>query len=162
MSVCFFFCYAIYAWPVSLLKELEKWIRNFLWSGDIYTRKMVTVAWKKVCSDYVEGGLGIKSLICLNEATNLKLCWEMLQSHEQWAKLLRSRVLRGNHCITHHILSSIWSGIKNEYFTIVENSNWLIGNGLQVNFWTDSWCGVVLADHYQVSDDVLSWLPSKV
>lgn len=37
-------------------------------------KKMVTVAWKKVCSDYDEGGLGIRSLVCLNAASNLKTC----------------------------------------------------------------------------------------
>jgi mannosylglycoprotein endo-beta-mannosidase len=38
---------SIYSWPVSLLKELEKCIRNFIWSGDIATRKLVTISWKK-------------------------------------------------------------------------------------------------------------------
>jgi len=113
----------IYSWPISLIKDIEKWIKKFIWSGDITKRKMLTVAWKRVCSDYDEGGLGIKSLICLNEATNLKLCWELLHSEEQWANLLRSRTLRGNHYINHPIFSSIWSGIKHEYSTIREISN---------------------------------------
>lgn len=26
---------AIYSWPISLLKTIQKWIRNFLWSGEI-------------------------------------------------------------------------------------------------------------------------------
>lgn len=60
--------------PTSLLREIEKWIKNFIWSGDINKRKLVTIAWKKVCVDTQEGGLGIRSLICLNHATNLKLC----------------------------------------------------------------------------------------
>jgi len=64
---------SIYSWPTSLLRENEKWIKNFIWSGDINKRKMVTFAWKKVCVDYDEGGLGIRSLIKLNEATNLKM-----------------------------------------------------------------------------------------
>jgi hypothetical protein len=39
---------SIYSRPVSLLRSLEKWIKNFIWSGDIKQRKLVTVAWKKV------------------------------------------------------------------------------------------------------------------
>ena len=74
---------------------------------------MVTVAWKKVCVDLDERGLGIRSLINLNEETNLKLCWEVMQSQEQWSCLLRSRVIRKSTCISHHIFSSIWSEIKN-------------------------------------------------
>jgi len=50
----------VYSWPVSLLKEIERWIKNFIWSGDIYKKKMVTVAWKKVCSYLDEGGLGLR------------------------------------------------------------------------------------------------------
>jgi hypothetical protein len=53
----------IYSWPVSLIKDIERCIRNFIWSGDSSKRKMVIVAWKKVCSEFEEGCLGVKSLI---------------------------------------------------------------------------------------------------
>jgi len=65
---------SIYSWPTKFLRDMERWIKNFIWSGDINQRKLITVAWKKVCVDYEEGGLGTKSLICLNEASNLKMC----------------------------------------------------------------------------------------
>jgi hypothetical protein len=84
---------SVYAWPVSLLKSIETWARNFIWSGDISKRKLVTVSWKKVCMPYSEGGLGLRSLISLNEASNLKLCWELLHSDESWATILCSRVI---------------------------------------------------------------------
>jgi hypothetical protein len=32
-------------------------------NGDISKKKMVIVAWKKVCVDYEERGLGVKSLV---------------------------------------------------------------------------------------------------
>jgi mannosylglycoprotein endo-beta-mannosidase len=38
---------SIYSWPVSLLKEIEKCIRNFIWNGDTKKRKLVTISWKK-------------------------------------------------------------------------------------------------------------------
>lgn len=113
----------VYSWPTRLLKDLEKWIKNFIWSGDLNKRKLVTVAWKKVGAPYEEGGLNLRSLISLNEATNPKLCWEFLHFEEQWASILRGRVLRGT-CIKHHIFSSIWSGIKSEFSTVMENSTW--------------------------------------
>nr|ABN09154.1 RNA-directed DNA polymerase (Reverse transcriptase) [Medicago truncatula] len=70
----------IYDWPSFLLKELETCFRNFIWSGDITKRKLVTVAWKKLCKPQSQGGLGIRSLSQLNAAGNLKLCWDMLHS----------------------------------------------------------------------------------
>jgi len=72
----------VYSWPISILKDIERWIKNFIWSGDTEKRKLITVSWKKNCSEFDEGDLSIKSLICLNEATNLKFCWGMLQSEE--------------------------------------------------------------------------------
>ncbi|XP_042483246.1 uncharacterized protein LOC122063610 [Macadamia integrifolia] len=35
--------FSIYWWPESVIKTVERWIRNFLWSGDIYTVKKITV-----------------------------------------------------------------------------------------------------------------------
>lgn len=39
----------IYFWPVALIKESERWIMNFIWSGDVMQRKLVTVSWAKCC-----------------------------------------------------------------------------------------------------------------
>jgi hypothetical protein len=60
-----------------------------------------------------EGGLGLRSLISINEAANLKLCWEFLNANEDWAQILKSRVLRGQKAINHHILSSLWRVVLN-------------------------------------------------
>jgi hypothetical protein len=43
---------SLYSWPAALIKDLEKHIRNFIWSGDIDKRKIVTVSWKKMCLPY--------------------------------------------------------------------------------------------------------------
>jgi len=68
---------SIYSWPISLLKEIETWCRNFVWSGDCSKRKLVTVSWSKICRPLEEGGLGLRSLTKLNEAANLQLGWEL-------------------------------------------------------------------------------------
>ncbi|KAI5415123.1 hypothetical protein KIW84_040542 [Lathyrus oleraceus] len=38
----------IYAWPLSLIKELNKCIQNFLWSGDLNNMKLVTMVWSTI------------------------------------------------------------------------------------------------------------------
>jgi len=43
--------------------------------------------------------------------------------------------------INYHIFSSIWSSIKNEYNVCINNSSWLLGNGDDIIFRTDPWCG---------------------
>ena len=36
-------CISIYDWPVKLIKDVERWMRNFIWSGDVNQRKLVVV-----------------------------------------------------------------------------------------------------------------------
>jgi len=49
------------------LKDLEAAIRNFIWSGDIHKRKLVIVSWKKLCKPSAQGGIGVRSLITINQ-----------------------------------------------------------------------------------------------
>lgn len=114
---------SVYSWPISLINKIEGACKNFIWNGNSNQRKMVMIAWKKVCQPKASGGLGIRFLICLNETDNLKLCWEFLNSNEYWATILRSKVLRQNRVICHHISSIIWSGIKVEFQKVIDNSN---------------------------------------
>jgi hypothetical protein len=75
-------------------------IKKIIWIRDISKRNMVIME-----------NLGIKYLICLNEATNLKFCWYLMKSEEKWALLLGSIAIIGVQCIHHHIFSLIWSSI---------------------------------------------------
>jgi hypothetical protein len=87
---------SIYSWPESLLKDIEKCMRNFIWNGDIEKRKLVTLSWKNLCKRFNKGGLSIRSLSKLNKAANLKLCWSLMNSQSSWARLLKDRVFRNN------------------------------------------------------------------
>jgi ribonuclease HI len=153
---------SVYSWPVSLLKDLEKCIRNFIWSGDIEKRKLVTISWHKMCRPLAQGGLNLRSLTSLNTATNLKLCWSLFNDDSSWAKLLRDRVFRKRNIIQHHIFSSIWSSIKEEFAVIRENSVWILGNGRDINFWQDSWCGKPLVEQLHIPHQIGQSLSSTV
>jgi hypothetical protein len=153
---------SIYSWPKKLLNDIELWTRNFIWSGDVSKRKLVTVSWKKSCKPLSEGGLGIRSLSILNESTNIKLCWDLLNSKEDWALLLRSKVIRGRRVISHHIFSSIWSSIKNEFSNVQTNCGWQLGNGEDINFWLDNWCGVSIASQLNIPPHLHGNLTAKV
>jgi hypothetical protein len=153
---------SIYSWPDSLLTDIEKSMRNFIWSGDIDKRKLVTVSWKNLCKPFIKGGLGIRSLSKLNKASNLKLCWSILNSQCSWARLLKDRVFRNNRPIQHHIFSSIWSSVKEEISVMMENSIWIIGNGEKINFWNDNWCGTSLSDLYNIPAQTRLLLTSTV
>lgn len=89
------------------------------------------------------GGVCIRSLIHLNVASNLKLCWELINSYEDW-------VLRPSGKLNHHIASSIWNGIKPEYTIIMDYSCWTLGDGAGIKFWKDAWCDDPLVNELDV------------
>jgi hypothetical protein len=120
--------YSIYLWPAALLKKVDAWIRNFIWSGDISTQKVCTVGWKSVCRPLASGGLGIRSVASINESLILKLGWSFMASSDQGARLCRCRFLRNNSPISYYIKSSVWADIKRYMVTVFENSVWTIGD----------------------------------
>lgn len=67
------YSFQVSAWPISLLKKIDAWIRNFIWSGDVSIRKLVIVSRDKVCSPFDEGGFDIRPIRAINEASTLKL-----------------------------------------------------------------------------------------
>jgi hypothetical protein len=140
------YSFHIYLWPAALLKKVDAWIRNFIWSGDISTRKICTVGWKLVCRPIASGGLGIRSVASINESLILKLGWSLMASSDQWARLCRCRFLRNNSPVSYHIKSSIWAGIKRYMVTVSDNSVWTIGDGTRIFYWTDNWLGVPLLE----------------
>jgi len=138
------------------------WMRNFIWSGDVNQRKLATVPWKKVCSPLKEGGLGIRSLSNINEGANLKLCWELCNSNHHWAQFLRCRVLKNRKPINYHLFSSIWSSIKHKFPDIKSNSFWNLGNGQDINFWLNNWCGAPLSETLQIPHNLHDSLTASV
>jgi hypothetical protein len=52
------------------------------------------------------------------EAADPKLCWELVTSDNQWIDLLEARVMRSHSPISYHIGSSIWTGIKGNFFVL--------------------------------------------
>ncbi|XP_019447270.1 PREDICTED: uncharacterized protein LOC109350495 [Lupinus angustifolius] len=146
------YSFKIYAWPTSLLKHIDNCIRNFVWSGNIEDRKLVTVAWKNVCLPFKDGGLGLRSLKKINHAALLKLAWEMISFNHEWAIFFRDRYFK----------SSIWSAIKANWHTLHLNSVWIIGNGQKTNFWLDNWLGEPLVDTLNIPLNLHNHLKASV
>lgn len=89
------YSFQVYVWPSSLLKQLDQCIKNFIWAGDVYTKKVVMVAWHLVYPPLVEGGLGIKPFKVLNDSALLCLTWEVMASTSECAMFLKDRFFKG-------------------------------------------------------------------
>jgi hypothetical protein len=73
-----------------------------------------------------------------------------MHNESSWARLLRDRVITKRRIIQYNVYSSLWSSIKDEYDVILSNSVWLLGNGKDINFWSDSWCGRPLVEQFNI------------
>ncbi|XP_058778090.1 uncharacterized protein LOC131652281 [Vicia villosa] len=69
------------------------------------------------------------------------MTWDLRSSPEQWAVILKSRVLKYMSIIKYHIFSSIWSTVKTEWFNINHHYAWILDKVFNINVCLDSWCG---------------------
>ncbi|XP_026419520.1 uncharacterized protein LOC113315459 [Papaver somniferum] len=130
----------VYKWPKKVLKESEKIIRNFLWSGDPSVRKTLTLKWEKTCSPLSEGGLGIIELKDINKSMLMKLCWRIQNGNDECAKLFQGKFQDKNgNWIEYYTKSLIWPGIKWVVDEAFEHTRWLVGDGKNISFWKDTW-----------------------
>ncbi|CAL0327859.1 unnamed protein product [Lupinus luteus] len=156
------YSFHIYYWPTSLLKYLDNSIRNFIWSGDTKVRKLVTVAWNKVCIPTKEGGLGLRSISDMNQAAILKLAWDFKSSDLEWTTLYKQRFFKHDRMRSTYVKSSIWPGIKRVWTEINENCIWIVGNGTTISYWFDNWLGTPLVETLHIPNHLHNSLWAKV
>ncbi|XP_026451781.1 uncharacterized protein LOC113352131 [Papaver somniferum] len=104
---------AVYKWPCTVIKQVEKVIRNFIWSGDAEKLKYFTILYDDLCCSRREGGLGLKKLLDVNRAMLMKLWVSIRDSDKIWARFLREKYfnLNGN-LIDYKLGSSVFPGIR--------------------------------------------------
>ena len=144
----------MYKWHVSLFKQVEQWCRNFIWIGDILKKNIVTVNWDTIYSPLENGGLNIINLHHKNNAYLLKLAWNLAYRNRTWSFLLKARVFKSKYEFRMvYRSSSLWPGIKQFYFAILDYSSWIVGTGTFINFRNDKCCSTTsLANIAGLSD----------
>ena len=115
--------YFVYKWPVSLIKNMERFIHNFLWTGSTPTKKLTSVPWNMCRLPISEGELGIKHLSMLNEAMLSKLAWAIISGCHKLLQHFRQRFLPAN------------GQVRNQYFALSIWSSTLVA-GLAVSNWS--------------------------
>ncbi|XP_026438983.1 uncharacterized protein LOC113337535 [Papaver somniferum] len=133
---------AVYKWHASVIKVCEKIIRNFLWSGDSEVRKCKTISWKRVCTPYKEGGLGIRRLEVINRVLLMKMMWKILNSKEELALFFQAKYKDKNGQFTSKWkMSSVWPGLKWAWNALKDDVRWCVGDGTNIYVWFETWIG---------------------
>ncbi|XP_026410597.1 uncharacterized protein LOC113305812 [Papaver somniferum] len=111
----------------------EKIIRNFLWTEDPATKKLVTVKCEEVNAHISDGGLGIRRLEVVNNALLMKLTWRIMTEDEEWTRFMRDKFMnKKGEWTKSYKQSSIWSGLKWVIQDVDDGSRWMVGNGRSI------------------------------
>ena len=130
--------------PKSVLKQVERLMRRFLWTGGIEKAHGAKVSWDNVCKPKDEGGLGLKRLPLLNHILNFKHIWALLspQNHSLWAQWIYTYMLKNKSLwvVKPHAQSSwYWRKLLKLRDTVRPMIRHKIGNGYGTFLWYDNW-----------------------
>ncbi|XP_026450779.1 uncharacterized protein LOC113350890 [Papaver somniferum] len=132
---------AVYKWPCNIIKQVERAIKNILWSGDAEKCKYFTVLYDNMCCSRCEGGLGTKKLLDVNKAMLMKLWVTIRDSNKVWDRFLIAKYFKINgNLIDHKLGSSVFPGIRLVYNFLQKHTR-SIGNGANTSLFFDNWCG---------------------
>lgn len=103
--------------------------------------------WNAICKPKFMGGLSIKKTIEMNKAILAKTSWRMLQRDKGlWCHLFKKKYLKSSSLLCESYkkpltCSSTWFNICFGTSLLRQGLVWRIGNGEEVQFWTDLWFG---------------------
>lgn len=69
-------------------------MRNFLWTGNIFQKKLISVVWTKTCFPKNEGGSGIRSLQAVNAGFSTKMAWWIMTQNSLATNFFHGKYLR--------------------------------------------------------------------
>ncbi|XP_061350094.1 uncharacterized protein LOC133295304 [Gastrolobium bilobum] len=149
--------------PQVTCEEIDRKIQNFVWGSSPHSRRSHLVAWKQICMDKKNGGLGLRSMREMNSAFIMKVGFNLVAHPDAlWSKFLRAKynVEAGMTPIIHapNSSSQLWKGITRHWNIIMDHSRVQLGNGQSTMFWLDSWlpdCGPLISyagSQFSISD----------
>ncbi|GKV38927.1 hypothetical protein SLEP1_g46780 [Rubroshorea leprosula] len=148
------FYMSLYLLPNSVLEELIRIQRNFLWGGTGSNKKISWVKWEYVGRAKAKEGLGVPNLQRKNWAMLGKWWYRLGDGVESlWKRVVREKYYGGREevdittieCLR---VSKLWRDIirigglslklRN---MLVKGFKWEVGEGNKVDFWIDRWVG---------------------
>ncbi|XP_062103917.1 uncharacterized protein LOC133815045 [Humulus lupulus] len=86
----------VFILPQSIIKEVEKLCRQFLWGASGTYSKLHLASWQQVCLPKAFGGLGLRDSASWNRALLAKYIWAVTTKHDTlWVKWIQHVYLKG-------------------------------------------------------------------
>lgn len=134
---------SVYILPVTVIKDLEKIFKRFLWSSGKSAKGKARVAWKYVCRPKDQGGLGFRPLKKWNEVLMVAQLWKIIDNEESlWVKWVNIVKLKGNsiwHIEYNNSDSWGWKQLLMIRDNIRSHVKKIVGNGKTTSMWYDNW-----------------------
>lgn len=139
---------------------------EFLWSGEEGKKKSALVAWKTICRDKKEGGLGISQMTIVSEALWGKMAWWLAtKESKQWIDVCRRKYLqKDNPFLRVENLpygSPFWNGLVQVQKNINRYITWRVGNGKDTYFWEYTWLREQPLAEYEDLKKIAKWIMRK-
>ncbi|GKD06361.1 RNA-directed DNA polymerase, eukaryota, reverse transcriptase zinc-binding domain protein [Tanacetum coccineum] len=94
-SIQSYWCF-VFLLPKYVVKDINKIMKDFLWSQSDESKGKAKVAWKSVCKPKNQGGLGLKDLMMWNKALFIKHLWNIANKKDTlWVKWVNTVKLKG-------------------------------------------------------------------
>ncbi|XP_062104168.1 uncharacterized protein LOC133815329 [Humulus lupulus] len=88
---------SVFILPQSIVKEVEKFCRMFLWGASGNRSKLHLASWHQVCLPKAYGGLGFRDGANWNRAVLAKYTWAVSEKQDLlWVKWIKEIYLKGN------------------------------------------------------------------
>ncbi|XP_045083714.1 uncharacterized protein [Aegilops tauschii subsp. strangulata] len=134
-------------------EELSSLLCDYWWSQQDKDRTTHWISWKKLTLPKAQGGLGFRDMHGFNLAMPSRQIWRLIQAPESLcARILQARYFPDGKLLEakpRDGISYSWRSLLHGLQLFREGYIWRIGDGSQVNIWSDPWlprpwsCGVI-------------------
>nr|XP_043630018.1 uncharacterized protein LOC122601315 [Erigeron canadensis] len=134
---------SVFILPASIINDLEKKMRSFLWCQGPMSKGKAKVSWKDCCLPKNEGGLGIRRIRDVNKALMTSHIWSVINKRKSlWVKWIYSNKLNDRNFWDVPLRAgSEWGWRKMLLMrdAIRPHIKFYVGNGHSTFAWYDSW-----------------------
>lgn len=124
--------------PISIINQINKLIRQYLWGSSTVKRKLSLVNWQTLTNPMLLNGL--PNAKTRNFALLMNLAWRFYHSEAYWSTILHFKY--PSH-VPPSKYSPIYKSIQLGWSLCKPGLAFIFGNGHDIKFWTDVWCTLV-------------------